>query len=210
MSYFKYGEKEITHLKNNDELLKVAIDKIGMIEREINPNLFESLIQQIIAQQVSKQAALTVFERLKDKAVCFSSESLNQLSVVEIQSCGMTYKKAENIKKITAMLSKGEFSLEALVNKTDEVIIEEMIKLPGIGKWSAEMFLIFSLARINVISYDDLAIRKGMMKLYGLTALSKQQFNEYKKNYEPYCSVASLYFWYLAHNDLEEDLIAEN
>ena len=77
----------------------------------------------------------------------------------------------------------------------DEVIIKQLASLHGVGVWSAEMLLIFSLGRSDVVSYGDLAIRRGMMKLYGLKELSQETFVRYKKRYSPYGSVASLYLW---------------
>ena len=77
----------------------------------------------------------------------------------------------------------------------DEEIISALTTLKGVGRWTAEMLLIFSLNRMNVLSFGDLAIKRGIMKLYGLTTLTKQEFNTYKERYSPYASVASLYLW---------------
>jgi DNA-3-methyladenine glycosylase II len=74
-------------------------------------------------------------------------------------------------------------------------VIRILDALPGIGVWSAEMLLIFSMNRMNVLSWDDLAIRRGIMNLYHHQTLSKEQFEKYRKRYSPYCSVASLYLW---------------
>jgi len=77
-------------------------------------------------------------------------------------------------------------------------VIKRLVSLPGVGVWTAEMMLIFSLQRPDVVSWGDYGIRKGMMKLYGLDELTREQFDKYRKRYSPYGSVASLYLWEIA------------
>jgi len=85
-----------------------------------------------------------------------------------------------------------------LAHLSDEEVIKQLSLLNGVGIWTAEMLLIFSLQRPDVVSYGDLGIRKGMMKLYGLESLTKKQFESYREHYSPYGSVASLYLWELS------------
>ena len=84
---------------------------------------------------------------------------------------------------------------------SDSEIIEALTAISGVGVWTAQMLLIFSLMRPDVVSYGDLAIRRGMMNMYGLRELSKEKFERYAKHYSPYGSVASLYLWELSHID---------
>ena len=92
----------------------------------------------------------------------------------------------------------GDPDLLNLGGLPDDEIIKKLSSLHGLGIWSAEMLLIFSLRRPDVVSWGDLAIRRGMMNLYGLKSLSKEQFDRYRKKYSPYGSVASLYLWALS------------
>ena len=204
MKYFYYDETALDHLKNKDAKLKVAIEKIGYIEREINTEPFSSLIQQIISQQISAQGAATVYNRLEEKVAEMNAKNIYDLGVNNIQSCGMSFRKATYIHKISAAVINDDLNFDQLTTMDDEAVIAKMSELDGIGKWSAQMFLIFTMQRMNVIAYDDLAIRKGMMKLYNLKKLDKKIFERHKKKYEPYATVASIYLWHLAHNDLEE------
>jgi len=87
---------------------------------------------------------------------------------------------------------------------TDEEIIVQLTQLPGVGVWTAEMLMIFSLQRPNIISYDDLIIRRSIMKLYKLEELTKEQFGIYKNQYHPYASIASLYLWAYGHSNITE------
>src|SRR5690554_2405151 len=100
MQHFKYGKKEIDYLKIQDKRLGEAIDKIGFIKREVNPNVFDSLISNIIGQQISFRAAKTVRERLTEILGEISPETIYKTSVEDIQQCGMSMRKAEYIKGI--------------------------------------------------------------------------------------------------------------
>lgn len=93
---------------------------------------------------------------------------------------------------------RGEISFANLKEMADEEIIDTLSSLRGIGVWTAEMLLLFSLCRPDVVSWGDGAIRRGMMNLYGLKTLSKEQFERYRKRYSPHGSVASLYLWALS------------
>ena len=198
MEFFEYGQKEIEYLKSKDKKLGAAIDKIGMIKREINPEPFTALVSSIVSQQISKKAAETVWNRLCSLLGNITEESIAQMTLSEIQGCGMTVRKAEYIKGIAHAAIIGEINFRTLHTLTDEEIIKKLSALNGVGIWTAEMLLIFSLCRPDVVSYGDLAIRRGMMRLYGLIDLPKEKFNKYRKIYSPYGSVASLYLWELS------------
>ncbi len=198
MEFFEYGQKEIEYLKSKDKKLGAAIDKIGMIKREINPEPFTALVSSIVSQQISKKAAETVWNRLCSLLVNITAESIAQMTLSEIQGCGMTVRKAEYIKGIANAAIIGEVNFSILHTLTDEEIIKKLSALNGVGIWTAEMLLIFSLCRPDVVSYGDLAIRRGMTRLYGLIDLPMEKFNKYRKRYSPYGSVASLYLWELS------------
>ena len=198
--YFKYGEQEIAHLSKKDKKLGAAIERIGMIKRSVNPDLFAALIESIVGQQISAKAADTVCNRLYE--LCsFNAERLHALPTSEVQSCGMSMRKAEYIKNIAEITVTKGVDFDAIQSKTNEEIIYELTKIKGVGVWTVEMLLIFSLERHDVISYGDLAIRRGMMRLYGLKNLSKEQFSKYAKRYQPYGSIASLYLWHLSSEE---------
>jgi len=192
--YFEYGDQEIDCLRKKDKKLGVAIDSIGIIKRRVNPNVFAALVESIIAQQISTKAAATVTDRLA--ALCgMDFAGLYSLTIEEIQTCGMSMRKAGYIKDIAEAVVNGIVDFAALHDMPDQEIIKTLTALSGVGVWTVEMLLIFSLMRPNVVSYGDLAIRRGMMRLYGLTDLPKDKFARYTKRYAPYGSVASLYLW---------------
>ena len=198
MYIFEYGEKEIEHLKKRDKRLGAAIDKIGLIKREIIPEPFTALVSSIVGQQISGKAAKTVWSRLSLLLVGITPENIIEADISAIKSCGMSGKKAGYIKGIAWAAISGEVDFCKLNTLTDEEIIKKLSALHGVGVWTAEMLLIFSLCRPNVVSYKDLAICRGMINLYGLKELSKENFDKYRKRYSPYGSVASLYLWALS------------
>lgn len=198
MPIFQYGLKEIEHLKGKDPELGQAIDKIGMIKRELTPDPFIALISSIVSQQISKKAAATVWNRLNQALGRVSPENIVMTDLAEIQGCGMSLRKASYIKGIAEAAITGQVEFDKLQLLEDEEIIKKLSALPGVGIWTVEMLLIFSLCRPDVVSYNDLAIRRGMMNLYQLKELSKETFKEYRKNYSPYGTVASLYLWALS------------
>ncbi len=196
---FEYGEKEITYLKDVDESLGEAIDRIGKIERVIIPELFPALVYAIIGQQISLKAARTIWERMQDKFLQITPEYMAKQSIEDIQQCGMQTTKAKYIKGIAEVVARGEFNLESLYVLPDKEVIKKLSSLHGIGVWTAEMLLLNCMERPDIISYGDIAIRRGIMKLYGLNELTKEQFMKYRNRYSPYGSVASIYLWRISY-----------
>ncbi len=196
MHVFPYGERETAHLARRDKRLGLLIAHIGPIERAIDPDLFTALLRSIVAQQISSKAAVTVFERLRALAGEVTPERIAALAVEDIQACGMSMRKAGYIKSTAEAALSGALDVPALKEKSDEEIIAVLSALNGVGVWTAEMLLIFSLARPDVLSWGDLAVRRGIMKLYGLQTLTRQEFERLRKRWSPCGSTASLYLWH--------------
>jgi DNA-3-methyladenine glycosylase II len=196
--YFQYGQIEIEYLKNRDKTLGAVIDRIGHIQRPINTDLFSSIVSNIIGQQISSTAHRTIMERIDNKIGKITPGSIESLTTNEIQKFGMTFKKAENIRNISLKIKNGELDIKEMKKKNDEDLIAELIKLKGIGQWTADMIMIFCLQRKNILSYNDLAIHRGLRILYHQKSISKELFEKYRKRYDPYNTVASLYLWAIA------------
>jgi 3-methyladenine DNA glycosylase/8-oxoguanine DNA glycosylase len=196
---FEYGEKETLYLKHVDPLLGDAIDRIGKIERVIIPDIFPALVFAVIGQQISLKAARTIWGRMQERFEKITPEYMANVSQEDIRLCGMQSTKAGYIKGIAETIAKGEFDLNEIYKLSDKEAIKKLSSLNGIGVWTAEMLLLNCLERPNIISYGDIAIRRGIMKLYSLTELSKEQFAGYKNRYTPYGSVASIYLWRVSY-----------
>src|SRR5512139_2288530 len=151
MHLFQYGQAEIRHLKRRDRKLGRAIEMIGIIERQVIPDLFTALVRSIVAQQISRKAADTVWRRLAATCLEITPESIARAEVSAIQTCGLSMRKSRYIKWIGEAAIGGELNLSELPEMPDDEIIKKLSSLPGIGVWTAEMLLIFSLGRPDVV-----------------------------------------------------------
>ncbi len=195
---FEYGTLEISHLKQVDKILGEAIHRLGKVERCVIPDLFQALIYAMIGQQISVKAAHTIWIRMQERFNEITPQSISKGSAQAVQQCGTTTRKAEYIYKIANKISQRDFDISVLYHLTDDEIIRRLASLEGVGVWTAEMVLLNSMERPNIVSWKDIAIRRGMMKLYNLSELTQEQFVEYKNTYSPYGSVASIYLWQIS------------
>ena len=198
MPIFRYGNTEMEYLKRKDKKLAAAIERIGILEREITSDLFTALINNIVGQQISKAAFSTIWKRMEERFGEITPERIESATLEEVQQCGLSFRKAGYIKEASRAVAEGEINLPALPDLPDDEVIRRLSSLRGVGEWTAEMLLIFSMERPDVVSKGDLAIRRGMMTLYGRKTLDKKTFNRYAKRYSPFGSVASLYLWEIA------------
>jgi DNA-3-methyladenine glycosylase II len=196
--YFKYGTKEIEQLKRADKRLAAVIERIGMIERPIIPDIFSALVHSIVGQQISTKAHQTIWERMKRETGKISPDTVDILTLETLQQFGMTFKKAAYIKSAARKIAAGEFDINSLHSMSDEEVRLKLSELDGIGIWTAEMLMLFSMQRPNILSYGDLAIHRGLRMLYHHRKIDKMKFNRYWKRYTPYASTASLYLWAVA------------
>lgn len=192
---FDYGQKEIDCLSAADPVLGDYMFRRGRVERVIIPELFPALVHAIVGQLISVKAVHTIWNRMQEAFGDIRPDRLAAASAEDIQRCGMTMKKAVCIHSIATQVASGEFDLEGLRSLPDAEVTARMTALPGIGRWTAEMLLMNCLERPDIVSWGDIAIRRGIMTLYGLPDLTKEQFEQYRSRYSPYGSVASIYLW---------------
>ena len=201
--FFQYGDKEINYLKRKDKKLAWAIEQIGHIERRLDADLFASVVRHIVGQQISSKAQATVWARLEDRLSVVTPASVYAASPEELQSLGMSLRKAEYIKDFASKIVSGEFALQAVEQLSDEEAIAALSSLKGIGRWTAEMILLFCLQRPDILSFDDLAIQRGLRMLYHHRKITRELFAKYKKRYSPYGSTAALYLWAISSGAIE-------
>ena len=193
--YFIYGSKEVEYLKSKDKVLGELIDQIGHIERETDTDLFSSVVHHIIGQQISTKAQTTIWNRMREKYGEVNAETISAADPDELQSLGMTFRKAEYITDFAGKVHSGAFDLEEISEMSDEDAIKALASLKGIGVWTAEMILLFCLQRPDIFSYDDLAIQRGLRMVYHHRKIDRKLFEKYRRRFSPYCSIASLYLW---------------
>ena len=195
---FVYGDEEIQWLKAKDPMLGVVIDEIGHIERPVIGDLFTALVNSIVGQQISSKAMVTVWTRMQERHGPITPERICGTSAEDLQKCGMTMRKAGYIKEIADSVLNKKLDLAQLNEMSDDEVCERLIQIRGIGKWTAEMLMIFSMQRPNIFSRDDLAIIRGLRMVYRHKTITPVLFARYKKRYSPYATVASLYLWAVA------------
>lgn len=200
--YFVYGEKETEYLKKKDRRLGEVIGAVGHIERQVDGDLFSAVVHHIIGQQISTKAQATIWQRMQDACGGVTPETVGRAETGELQSFGMTFRKAEYIKDFAQKVLGGDFDLTAVERMPDGEAVAALSGLKGIGVWTAEMILLFCLQRPDILSYGDLAIHRGMRMVYHHRKIDKTLFEKYRRRLSPYGSVASLYFWAVAGGEL--------
>ena len=124
--YFGYGETELQYLRSRDKRIGEVIDRVGMIRREVDPDLFAAVVHHIVGQQISTKAQATVWRRLQDAAGTVDAASLLTLDRAQLQALGMTFKKADNILDFAGRVDRGEFDIAALEIMPDDEAIPEL------------------------------------------------------------------------------------
>ena len=156
---------------------------------------FRDLVYAIVGQQLSIKAAASIYERLKGELGGeVEPEEIFRKRTTTLRKCGLSFSKIKCIKDLSIKVDRGEIDLKTVNNFSDEEVIEKLTKIKGIGRWTAEMFLMFSLARPDVFPIDDLGIRKGVIKLFG-RRLTDRQIGKIARCWKPYRTVASWYIW---------------
>lgn len=201
--YFKYTELELEQLKKKDKKLARVIESIGNIKREVNSNVFETLIHSIIGQQITIQAQKTIWERLKYLVTEITPQEILNIEIEKLNQIGIPKKRVNYILDIAQKVYDKEVDLDTLNQKSDQEVIHLLSSFKGIGIWTAEMVLILALNRKNAFSYNDVAIHRGLRRLYGHKEVDKIRFEKYRKRYAPYASIASLYLWEISKNKVE-------
>lgn len=190
----------INHFKSVDKTMSNLIDLFGPIHymakyKDGKEFFFENLVTSIIGQQLSLKAA----ETIKNRVFSYLNNSVDPISFInaesdELKKCGMSNSKINYVKDLSMAVNNRELNLEEINNLSDEEVINELTKIKGIGKWTAEMFLIFSLRRPDVFSFLDVGLINAMKKLYGEN-LGKEEIHSITNNWKPFRSYASMYLW---------------
>lgn len=202
--YLEYGEKETEYLKGKDPILGAVIDEVGHIYREVDTDLFSSVVHHIVGQQISTKAQATIWNRMKERLGRVNAETISEASEEELQSMGISFRKAGYIKDFADKVKSGEFDIGRVESLPDDEVIKELSSLRGVGVWTAEMLLLFCLQRPDVLSFDDLAIQRGLRMVYHHRKIDRKLFEKYRRRFSPYASVASLYLWAAAGGAVPE------
>jgi DNA-3-methyladenine glycosylase II len=190
-----------SYLRDVDPIMAKAIERVGPCTLVPNPQLFETLIDAIISQQISVKAADAIMGRLRTAlhAEAEGTISPHQLLTIEedtLRAVGLSPQKMRYIRDLTERVVSGELNLELLGGLEDEEVISELVKVKGIGRWTAEMMLIFSLGRPDVLPVDDLGFLEGVREAYSLESRPTPKEMRIKGElWHPYRTFATWYMW---------------
>jgi DNA-3-methyladenine glycosylase II len=190
--------KAIVHLKKADPVLCSLIDRVGAYRMVYREPTFETLVRSIVYQQLSGRVASVIFGRLAglmpDGKI--TPVGILKLTPAKMRKAGLSKQKTAYIRDLARKTNRGAVRFEALPDLADHEVIEHLTQVKGIGVWTAHMFLIFALQRLDVLPTGDLGVRMAIRKAYGMDELPHpKQIEELALTWRPYCTVASWYLW---------------
>lgn len=193
------------YLKAHDPVLRPIIEAVGLCTIRPHKNYYQELVDSIISQQLSIKAAATIFNRFKDLfgGEFPSPEDILQKDIDELRSVGLSRGKAMYVRDLAQHVVDGKVKFDHLDSLSNEEITKELTAVKGIGEWTAHMFMMFCMGRMDVLAHGDLGIKNGVQKLYGLadqpdTATIQTLAKKYQ--WHPYETVACWYIWQSLNN----------
>lgn len=190
----------LKHLTLHDEVLAKLIANYPAPAFRKHTNYYHELVSSIISQQLSVKAAQTIEKRFVDLfgGTLPSPEEILKKDVEELRAAGLSRPKASYIRDLATKVLDGTVNFDTIDSLTNDEIIAELTKIKGIGVWTVHMFLMFCMARLDILPTGDLGIKNGIKSLYGFSELPAEREIELlaqKTNWHPYESVASWYIW---------------
>lgn len=189
--------KASRYLKKSDQTLGKIIEKTGVLGWEFSGNYFLDLVDSIVGQQLSGKAAATIFNRFK--SILHNDirpETILATPDEKLRESGTSWSKISYIKNLARATKKHEIAFERFDQMGDEEIVMVLTQVKGIGRWTAQMFLMFSMGRPDVFSYGDLGLRKSIKRLYGFDKEpTKEEAEKIAEKWKPYRTVACRYLW---------------
>ncbi len=189
--------KAVNHLKRSDPVLSALIERVGPCRMEFGPPEFHSLAEAIIYQQLNGKAAVTIFKRFAALAgEPLTPEGILRLTPAQMRSVGLSKQKSSYLKDMAQRAVGGELDFSRLPPMADREVIKHLTQVKGVGVWTAQMFLMFTLKRPNVLPTGDFGVQMAIKKHYRKRKLPKpEQMEKIAKPWEPYRSVACWYLW---------------
>ncbi len=192
----EYWGEACKHLMKKDRVMKRLIPQFGEASLQSRGDAFVTLARSIVGQQVSVKAAQTVWDRFAKLPRKITPANVLKLKVDDMRAAGLSARKVEYIVDLALHFDNGALHVKKWSEMTDDAIIEELVAIRGIGRWTAEMFLMFHLLRPNVLPLDDVGLINGISQNYfSGESVSRSEAREVAAAWAPYCSVATWYIW---------------
>ena len=186
------------HLRKNDTVMREIIQTVGPFTVKTHRDRFRALAQAVVSQQISGKAAQSIWGRLEEllSPLGVTAETIQSRTVEELREAGVSRQKGGYLKDLASRVVTGGLQLNLLGRKSDEAVIAELTEVKGVGRWTAQMFLIFTLARLDVLPVDDLGVKTAIANAYALEGLPDAKAIEaIAEPWRPYASVATWYLW---------------
>lgn len=191
-----FWEEACKHLVKKDRVMKRLIPQFGDVCLETRGDAFVTLARSIVGQQISVKAAQTVWERFELLPRKLTPANVLKLKVDDMRAAGLSARKVEYLVDLALHFDNGALHVKSWESMSDDEIVAELIAIRGIGRWTAEMFLIFHLMRPNVLPLDDVGLITGISHNYfSGDVVSRSDAREVAAAWAPYCTVATWYIW---------------
>ena len=192
----EYWAEACKHLVKKDRVMKRLIPQFGEASLQSRGDAFVTLARSIVGQQISVKAAQTVWDRFAKLPKKITPTNVLKLKVDDMRAAGLSARKVEYLVDLALHFDNGTLQVKKWAEMSDDDIIDELVAIRGIGRWTAEMFLMFHLMRPNVLPLDDVGLINGISRNYfSGEAVSRSEAREVAAAWAPYCSVATWYIW---------------
>lgn len=192
----KFWNKAKVYLRKKDKRLGKIIESYPKDFLFSKSDPFMTLARSIVGQQISVKAAQSVWDRLEMKIVKVNPLNIKKIHSNSLKSVGLSRQKVLYLKNLSEAFIKDKIKIKLWSKMSDEDVIQDLIQIKGIGRWTAEMFLIFNLCRADVFPLDDIGMIKGLCKIYNLNyPINKDEVLKIGNRWKPYRSVATWYLW---------------
>ena len=191
-----YWAEACAHLARKDRVMKKIIPQFGDVMLESRGDAFVTLARSIVGQQISVKAAQSVWDKFAKLSRRLTPAGVLKLKVDDMRAAGLSARKVEYLVDLALHFDSGAVHVKQWQGMDDEAIIAELVAIRGIGRWTAEMFLIFHLMRPNVLPLDDVGLINGISRNYfSGEPVSRSDAREVAQAWQPYCTVATWYIW---------------
>ena len=192
----EYWAEARKHLMKKDRVMKRLIPQFGDATLQTRGDAFTTLARSIVGQQISVKAAQTVWERFAVLPPSMEPASVLKLKIDDMRAAGLSARKVDYLVDLAVHFDAGKLHVKDWAAMDDEAIIAELVAIRGIGRWTAEMFLIFYLMRPNVLPLDDVGLINGIsLNYFSGDPVSRSEAREVAEAWKPWCSVATWYIW---------------
>lgn len=198
-------KRDLRSLAARDADVAAAIQRYGYPELRTRPAGFEALLRAIVAQQISTYAAASIWKRIEAAVQPLTPDAYCAMSDEAMRACGLSRQKLSYMRSLAELVASGEVPLDALHEHEDEAAIEQLVKIKGIGRWTAEIYLMFALKRRDIWPADDLGLMVGMQRIKRLRKRpDRKRMLKLGEAWRPWRSAASHLLWHYFHATTDE------